>query len=325
MADSQSGTCDCSDMSKIFTRIAFALLAFAAPTQSALAQAEKPAQVFPRAETAPRIVRSQSWAEQWDPIAEAWVRLEEYPAGTDRIHSPAPYRARQRPLGVFGPFFVIDATTAALMGSTNSDSPADFERMRSAFPRIMMLKLIDAPGTTQDVANLQLGRMIRSAGISTHVPTNGSVRSGAVELFLAGTTRTMEPGAMFAVHSWRDERGRGPQNFSPEDPVNRLYTAYYEDMGMSPTTARAFYNMTNSVPHSSALWFGPEVMRSWIAPQDMEPRKADTAIQLAFDPTLISQPFAPLDEWPFMATARFAHTALEPFARPELRLVFSGI
>lgn len=35
-------------------------------------------------------------------------------------------------------------------------------------------------------------------------------------------------------------------------------------MGMSEAKARAFYAMTNSVPHSRALWFGPEQMGRWI-------------------------------------------------------------
>jgi hypothetical protein len=37
-------------------------------------------------------------------------------------------------------------------------------------------------------------------------------------------------------------------------------------MGMTQAEARAFYAMTNSVPHSRALWFGPDQMRAWIGP-----------------------------------------------------------
>lgn len=246
-------------------------------------------------ETTLRVLRTQSWIEEWDPVAQAWVRSGDDPAGFDRPPATANSGARKGPLAVFGPFVVLDANTAAVMGSTNSNSPADFARMRTAFPGISMLELIDAPGTVNDIANLKVGRMIRAAGISTHVPANGSVRSGAVELFLAGKTRTMEPGAQFAVHSWRDERGRGPQDFAPEDPANRLYTAFYEDMGMSQADARAFYDMTNSVPHSGALWFGPEVMRGWIASGEAKPEERGATIHLAFAPNLFSQPSARLD------------------------------
>jgi hypothetical protein len=282
-------------MVKLLTRIALALLALVALPPASPASADGGVQVSP-SQTTVRVLRSQSWIEEWDPVARAWVRSGEYHAGSNSAPVTANSGARQGPLGVFGPFIVLDASTAAIMGSTNRGSPADFARMRMAFPDIRMLELIDAPGTVNDIANLQVGRMIRAAGISTHVPANGSVRSGAVELFLAGKTRTMDPGARFAVHSWRDERGRGPQDFAPEDPVNRLYTAYYEDMGMSKADAQAFYDMTNSVSHSSALWFGPEVMRTWIARRDARPEERDATIYLAFEPKLISQPSARLDD-----------------------------
>jgi hypothetical protein len=151
-----------------------------------------------------------------------------------------------------------------VVGGTAADSLIHFERMMQAFPRLERLNFVDAPGTVNDVVNLELGRRIRARGLSTHIPANGSARSGAVELFLAGTQRTMEPGALFAVHSWLDTFGRGPSDFAADDPVNRLYVDYYVDMGMSEADARAFYAMTNSVPHSSALWFGPEQMNHWL-------------------------------------------------------------
>ena len=50
----------------------------------------------------------------------------------------------------------------------------------------------------------------------------------------------MDPGALFAVHSWRDERGREPADFAPDAPANRLYLDYYAEMGMNADEARAF-------------------------------------------------------------------------------------
>lgn len=105
-----------------------------------------------------------------------------------------------------------------------------------------------------------------------HVPSNGSARSGAVDLFIAGVRRTMDMGARFAVHCWSDIYGRSPHDFDEHDPVNELYLNYYMDMGMSHDKAHEFYAMTNSVPHSSALWFGPEEMQKWIdTPSEFDP------------------------------------------------------
>ena len=58
------------------------------------------------------------------------------------------------------------------------------------FPALTMLEMVEAPGTSNDLANLQVARRIRASGIAIHVPSHGSVRSGAVELFLAGAQRT---------------------------------------------------------------------------------------------------------------------------------------
>jgi hypothetical protein len=169
-------------------------------------------------------------------------------------------------LAQYGPFQVIDDTRAALVATTDAASPQAFAAMLAAHPGLQVIEFTDAPGTSNDLANLALGRQIRAAGLATHVPRGGSARSGAVELFLAGTHRTIAPGALFAVHSWRDERGREPADFAPDAPENRLYLDYYTEMGMSAEDARAFYAMTNSVAHASALWLEGADMARWIAP-----------------------------------------------------------
>jgi hypothetical protein len=312
-------------MVNILTRITLGLLALFAAVPVPPAHADGPVDGSRSAERSARVVRSDVWIEEWDPFAQRWVREQERLSGTVTSAVATSSEARSVPLREFGPFVVLDANTAAVMGATKADSPADFMRMLTAFPGLSELQFIDAPGTVNDIANLEVGRMIRAAGISTHVPANGSVRSGAVELFLAGKNRTMESGARFAVHAWRDERGRGPQDFAADDPVNLLYIAFYEDMGMSPADARAFYDMTNSVPNSGALWFGPEVMSRWTAQRKAQAGFPAATAVLAFDPDLISQPFAPLDDLTVMPTIRIARSPQEPFAEPEARLAFAGI
>lgn len=170
-------------------------------------------------------------------------------------------------IATFGPFRVLDATRAALVDATDSASPRDFARLLLAYPQIRTLEMIECPGTSDDTANLKLGRMIHRAGIVTEVPDGGSVRSGAVELFLAGARRIAAPGAEFAVHSWQDSDGLEPSDFPANDPVNRAYIAYYREMGMSEAQATAFYAMTNAVPHEDARWMDAEEFAAY-APLD---------------------------------------------------------
>ena len=101
---------------------------------------------------------------------------------------------------------------------------------------------------------------------TTYVPRGGSVRSGAVELFLAGVERQIDDGAEFAVHSWLDNHGREADDFAADDPAHRMYLDYYVEMGMTQKRASDFYAMTNSVPHSQALWLVADDMRYWLRP-----------------------------------------------------------
>ncbi len=251
-----------------------------------------------------RTVSTSSWVEEWDPASQQWVRVADAPATSTRaafesadaprtiaidrstntvitqtvIEEPVRFiAARARPdlqssgIARFGPFRVLDGTHAALVGATDARSPADFAAMMAAYPTLEVIEFLDAPGTSHDLANLKVGRAIRAAGLATHIPAGGSARSGAVELFLAGTRRTVDPGALFAVHSWRDERGREPADFAPDAPENRLYLDYYAEMGMSADQASAFYTMTNSVPHAGARWLQGEEMAAWIAPEARAP------------------------------------------------------
>ena len=167
----------------------------------------------------------------------------------------------------YGPFRIRGGDTLELIGPTDERSPDLFAQALSEHPGIDRLEMIEGPGTYDDRANLKLGRMIRAAGLATHVPANGSVRSGAVELFFAGATRSIADGAEFAVHSWRDEYGREATDLDADAPQNLTYLQYYRDMGMSAAHAQAFYAFTNSVPHDSALWLESSEMRRWSQPE----------------------------------------------------------
>lgn len=162
----------------------------------------------------------------------------------------------------FGPFTVINATEAAMNGATDELTPAQFRAMLSAFPALRRISMIDCPGTENDDANLEVARMIRKAGIDTHVPADGSVRSGGVELFLAGLKRSYEKGAEFGVHSWIDEDGLQAADVSADDPINDAYISFYREIGMPPAIAKAFYDFTNQTAFQSIHYMSDqELMR----------------------------------------------------------------
>lgn len=172
--------------------------------------------------------------------------------------------AISKSLARFGPFHVVAPDRVELNGSIESDAPGQFKALLRAFPSVRQIDMVDCPGTGDDEANLALARMVRRAGIATYVPNGGSVRSGGVELFLAGAKRHADPDAEFAVHSWLDEDGLEPDDYAASDPVNREYVDYYREMGMSEDKAKAFYALTNSVPHDDALYLKSHDIAAYI-------------------------------------------------------------
>lgn len=119
----------------------------------------------------------------------------------------------------------------------------------------------------------------------------------------------MAPGALFAVHSWRDQAGREPDDFPSEAPENRLYLDYYAEMGMTPGEARAFYALTNSVPHAEALWLQGTEMARWIAPGQAEPQRRATSRHV---PVLATAHAHRTNQQPFVAATKLARPDLRP-------------
>ncbi len=168
----------------------------------------------------------------------------------DQKFAPTQHKA----IATYGSFRVVAAERAEMIGTTDSYSMDRFNQMMAAYPFIKQIDMIDVAGTIDDEINLKLAVKINAMGIATHVPQNGSVRSGGVELFLAGKKRTAHPTANFAVHSWIDEDGLEPHDYAADHPIHKSYIDYYRNIaGMSSKQAHDFYWMTNSAPHNSLI------------------------------------------------------------------------
>ncbi|ANU06350.1 hypothetical protein [Paraurantiacibacter namhicola] len=197
-----------------------------------------------------------------------------YAPSAARFVSPLVATTESEAIAAYGPFRVLDDGRAALVDITDSHTPTHFEAMLAAHPGIASLQLVEVPGTYDDRANLALGRMIRARGIATHVPEGGSVRSGGVELYLAGASRSAHPEAQFAVHAWMDQDGLEANDYAADSPEHRRYLDYYAEMGMEPGEARDFYWMTNSVGFGDALWLTGADMAQWVPEEEPEIERA---------------------------------------------------
>lgn len=179
------------------------------------------------------------------------------------LNGAADRRVQAPFLQSYGPFRLVSDDTAELHDATDEATPAAFAQMLRDHPGLRRIVMVECPGTENDEANLQVARMIRAARLATHVPAGGSVRSGGVELFLAGLHRTADEGAEFAVHSWIDADGREARHVPAQDPAHRSYLRFYEEVGLSADNARAFYALTNSAPFDHALYLSASDLRRY--------------------------------------------------------------
>ncbi|HET6523731.1 alpha/beta hydrolase [Sphingopyxis sp.] len=218
-----------------------------------------------------------TYADEGDDEGPEYIDEEAALLGDEALTDDADFAATRRyaPAGTlatlghakarFGPFAVIDGSTARMAGDVTSASPRQFAAMLAAFPGLRRLEMVDCPGSLDEEANLILARAIRRQGMETVVPAGGSIRSGAVELWLAGTVRRAAPDAEFGVHSWADEYGREANDYPANDPVHAEYLGYYREMGMDAAKAREFYALTNATPFDEVRYLTRGDMARFVA------------------------------------------------------------
>ncbi len=128
--------------------------------------------------------------------------------------------------------FTVEGTQAEMSGVIGSSTPDDVRNLIDDHPEVTTIVLVDVPGSEDDESNLQASRLVREAGLATHVPSDGVIASGGVDFFLAGESRSWDPGATFGVHSWASGDIEG-KDVPRDDPDHDLFLRYYDEIGIS--------------------------------------------------------------------------------------------
>lgn len=164
--------------------------------------------------------------------------------------------------------FRVVGTQAFGNGYTDTDSARVVRKLVNDHPAVTQLVLQRMSGTQNADANLKIARDIRRFGLATHLEASSYIASGAVDLFLAGTQRTMECGAKIGVHSWAITGGDG--QFSPEsmgtDTRRRIQERFLRDMGFDPD----FYVFTRDAagPNEIYILTADDIARFGILTED---------------------------------------------------------
>ena len=149
--------------------------------------------------------------------------------------------------------FAVEGDTATMSGVIGPSTPDAVRALIDDNPTLSTIVMVDVPGSLDDVSNIEASRLVRDAGLATHVPAKGRIASGGVDFFLAGTTRTYESGAEFGVHSWATGDDASGADLSRDDPQHRIYLDYYAEVGIAAdfywftleaAPAESIHNMT---------------------------------------------------------------------------------
>ena len=141
----------------------------------------------------------------------------------------------------YGPFYIKDSKTIFMDGDMGSRVDKLFENLVEDYPDINLVIFGDCPGSRDDEAMIKAATLLRNRGINTHLLSTSIIESGAVDFYLAGNTRTREPGSLIGVHAWND----GPKSatdYPSGDPAHQLYIQYYIFCGFTAEDAAVLYD-----------------------------------------------------------------------------------
>ncbi|WP_420586252.1 alpha/beta hydrolase [Ruegeria sp.] len=146
--------------------------------------------------------------------------------------------------------FTAEGDQIVASGTIDHTTLSAFERVIKENPGIRTLVLQNIEGSVDDDSNVIFSRVVRVEGFDTVVPSNGLVASGGTDLFLAGNTRVLEPGACVGVHSWGGG-GYVAADLPEDHPEHDRYLDYFEDIDVDTD----FYWFTlNAAPEDGMHW-----------------------------------------------------------------------
>ncbi len=126
--------------------------------------------------------------------------------------------------------FFVEGNDLHISGTLNTYSGLEFEEIYAAYPQINRLVLGTIGGSIDDDFTLEFGYRIRELGLATHLTSSSEIYSGGVDVFISGSQRTMEQGAIIGVHAWSEEEGAEAADFAKDDVVHDMYIAHAVDM-----------------------------------------------------------------------------------------------
>lgn len=130
-------------------------------------------------------------------------------------------------------------------------------------PEVVTLQFDDVPGSVNDSVNVHTGRLIREAGLTTLLRSDGVIASGGVDLFVSGLRRIVERGGEVGVHSWCCVGRKTAAELPVDHAAHRSQKEYFATMlGERLGTGFYFYTL-ESAPFDGIHWMSVEDIEKW--------------------------------------------------------------
>ena len=155
--------------------------------------------------------------------------------------------------------FHVNGLFAVAYGVIGESSPDVVQQLIDNYPNVSTIIMYACPGSEDDDANLEASLKIHNHSYKMYLPIDGWIASGAVDMFLAGSTRVID--AIYepvGVHSWSNGT-----NTATDYPIghefHQPYIDYYVSIGFNQQAAEDFYYFTiNTAEAESIYWMNNE-------------------------------------------------------------------
>ena len=156
---------------------------------------------------------------------------------------------------VYGQFEVQPDNSIIMDGDISLNTSADLAALIVDHPEAKLIIMKNSDGIHLDDVTLEAARLVRSAGMDTHLASDGVISRGGLNFFIAGVNRTMDAGGQMGVGAWRDAMGNEATSYGFGDDAHLRYLNFYAEMGYQWLDGSNFYFFSIQAADSNNLFF----------------------------------------------------------------------
>lgn len=186
--------------------------------------------------------------------------------------------------------FIIKEDKAHMSGIINADTPRQIKELLDKYPKVKTIVMETVDGSVDDEANLKASKLVRGAGLNTHLADNGAIASGGTDFFCAGVTRTVGKNVQIGVHSWAGGDNEVAAALPRDHKAHKMYIDYYKEMTL-PLPEEFYFFTLNAAPAEGMHYMTAEEIEKYgLTTETVSAQPAKVAVSDAEKPDLRTAP-----------------------------------